>query len=310
MNDSELTTYPFISVIVLTYNSSATIHETLDSLICQEYPLMELLVCDDGSTDSTQEIVETWLTAHKHLFKRAVLLPSTVNEGICKNIEKGYAAAQGDWLKPIAGDDYLAPQALQSFAAAAAESKHDVIVSLISSFSNTIEENSLLPSSNDIKLITGPSDSLRTELLSRNPIPAPGVLLRRNSYKEIGGIDQTFKHLDDWPLWMRFTENRKTFEIIHEALVFYRVSPKSISSSRSAINVNKDYLGDLIHFYKKYQHQHISPIHRWDRFIELLRWKMAMSALRPYPRIYKATFLLKTLSPIAWLNFIRHCTVH
>lgn len=306
MIDSELTTQPLISVVVLTYNSSNTIQETLDSLTRQEYPSMEILVCDDGSTDSTQKIVQTWLVGHEHLFKRAILLPSTVNEGICKNIKKGYDAAQGDWLKPIAGDDFLAPQALQNFAAVAATSEHDAIVSLMSSFGSGTKNDNLLPNSKDIAFITGSTDSLHTELLSRNMIPAPSVLLRRSAYKEIGGIDQIFKHLDDWPLWIRFVENNKTFEIINKVLVYYRVSSESISSSKSAININKDYLQDLITFYNKHQRQYISFFHRWHCFIEFLRWKMAMSILRSHPTIYKATNLLKVLSPIAWLNFMQH----
>lgn len=266
---------------------------------------MEVLVCDDGSTDSTQKIVQVWLNDHGHLFKRAVLLASPANGGICKNVEKGYAAALGEWLKPIAGDDFLAPQAVRCFAAAAVRSKHDAIVSLMSSFGDGTENNGCLPSSKDISLITGSSDGLSIELLSRNPIPAPGVLLRRSSYEMVGGIDHSFKHLDDWPLWVRFVEKNKTFEILHEVLVYYRVSSNSISSSRLAVNLNKDYLQDLMTFYKKYQRQYSSPIHRWDRFIELIRWRMAMGVLRSYPRLYKTTSLLKTLSPIAWLNLMR-----
>jgi len=306
MIELEETSPPLISVVVLTFNSATTVQETLASLTRQNYSSMEVLVCDDGSTDSTQEIVQAWLYNYKHLFKRAVLLASTVNEGICKNVNKGYASALGEWLKPIAGDDFLAPQAMRSFAVAAVCSKHDAIVSLVSSFGDGTDDSDCLPSAKDISLITGSPDCLRIELLNRNPIPAPGILLRRSAYEAAGGIDHSFKHLDDWPLWMRFVEKNKTFEILHEVLVYYRVSTKSISSSRLAIYINKDYLQDLITFYERYQRQYINPIQRWDRFIELLRWRTAMGVLRSYPRLYKTTSLLKILSPIAWLKLIRH----
>lgn len=306
MIELEQTSSPLISVVVLTYNSADTVQETLDSLTRQEFASMEVVVCDDGSTDTTQEIVQAWLYKHGHLFKRAVMLASTVNEGICKNIKKGYAAAFGEWLKPIAGDDFLAPQAVRSFAAAAVCAKHDAIISLMSSFGDGTENFDCLPNSRDISLITGPSDDLRIELLSKNLIPAPGVLLRRSAYEMVGGIDLSFKHLDDWPLWMRFVEKNMSFKILHEVLVYYRVSPKSISSSRLAININKDYLQDLITFYRKYQRQYMSCIQRWDLIIELFRWRMAMGALRSYPRLYKTTILLKALSPIQWIKLIRN----
>lgn len=301
----EQTPSPLISVVVLTFNSAATIQETLDSLCSQDYHSMEVLICDDGSTDSTQKIVQTWLANHSHLFKRAILLPSSYNEGICKNIQKGYSAARGVWLKPIAGDDLLVPQALLKFAAAAEGSKHDVIVSLLKTFGNNPRIGNVLPSPRDITLIAGPSDCLRTELIRRNPIPAPAVLLRRRAFESVGGIDNSFIHLDDWPLWMRFVEAGRSFGVLQEVLIQYRVSTESISTRRLAISINKHFLQDIITFYVKYQRQCLSPVRRWDRSIEIFRWKLAKGLLRSHPNLYKATRSLHAFSPLAWVKLLR-----
>lgn len=305
MSEFAPTSSPLISVVVLTYNSAATVQETLDSLTQQDFSSMEVLVCDDGSTDSTQKIVQTWLEGHEHLFQRAILIPSPVNEGICGNLEKGYSAARGEWLKPIAGDDLLEPQAMRRFAAAAEGSNHDVIVSLLKTFGDNSRTDSVLPSLKDLQLITGPSDYIGVELRTRNPIPAPGVLIRRRAYEAVGGIDRSYRHLDDWPLWVKFVEAGKSFEVLQEVLVRYRVSAASISNSQLATSINKDFIQDLVTFYKSYQRQFLSPVHRWDRYIEIFRWKLAKELLRPYPNLYKATRLLHALSPVAWVKLLR-----
>lgn len=302
MIESTQTVLPLVSIVVLTYNSECTVQETLDSLTRQDYSSLEVLVCDDGSTDSTPLIVQAWLDSHAHLFTRAVLLPSSVNEGICKNINKGYSAARGDWLKPIAGDDLLEPHAIRTFVAIAVNSNHDVIVSLLKTFGDAPYSDSILPKSNDLALIAGPSAQLREELMRRNPVPAPGVFLNRLAYVSVGGIDLSFRHLDDWPLWVKFVESDKRFGVVHESLVRYRVSTASISACRLATSVNKDFLQDLAIFYIKYQRQFLSPARRWDRLIELFRWKLARGVLRPYPNLYKVTRLLHALSPVSWIN--------
>lgn len=304
MIESTQAVLPLVSIVVLTYNSEFTVQETLDSLTRQDYSSLEVLVCDDGSTDSTPLIVQAWLDSHAHLFTRAVLLPSSVNEGICKNINKGYSAARGDWLKPIAGDDLLEPHAIRTFVATAVNSNHDVIVSLLKTFGDAPYGDYLLPRANDLELIAGSSALLLVELMMRNPIPAPSVLLRRLAYDSVGGVDLSFRHLDDWPLWVRFAKAGKSFGVLHEALVRYRISMESVSGDRLATSINKDLLQDLVVFYEKHQRKFLRPLRRWDRFIEVCRWKLAKGLLRPYPYLYKLTKLLRVLSPVAWLNLL------
>lgn len=294
-----------ISVIVFTFNSSDTVLDTLNSLTRQFYSEMEVLVCDDGSTDSTQVLVRNWLDSHAHLFERAILLPSQKNEGICKNVKKGFSAARGEWIKPIAGDDLLEPEAIRKFAEAAELTDKDVLISLLRTFGGNTRDVSIMPTAGDIKLILAPPDLLRDGLINRNPIPAPCVLIRRSSYEAVGGVDISFKHLDDWPLWIRFVDLDMSFGILQEVLVLYRLSDSSVSSSRLATGINKDFINDLIIFFYKYQRSSLSPLHRWDRSIDIFRWRLAGGYLRRWPVLYKLTRVLYVLSPFAWLRVSR-----
>lgn len=65
---------PLVSVSIITYNSSSTILETLDSIYSQSYQNIELIVSDDCSTDNTVEICKKWIDEHKDRFVRVELL--------------------------------------------------------------------------------------------------------------------------------------------------------------------------------------------------------------------------------------------
>lgn len=67
-------TTPLVSVAVVTYNSSKTVLETLDSIYNQTYPNLELIVSDDCSPDNTVEICREWIAGHSRRFIRTELL--------------------------------------------------------------------------------------------------------------------------------------------------------------------------------------------------------------------------------------------
>jgi len=89
-----------ISVIIPTYNRALTIKRAIDSVLNQTYPVLEILVCDDGSSDNTEKIVKSIND------QRIKWLPSNNNSGhpsVPRN--RGIKAAQGDWLAFLDSDD-------------------------------------------------------------------------------------------------------------------------------------------------------------------------------------------------------------
>ena len=96
---------PLVSIVIITYNSSTTIVETLDSVKRQTYSNIELIVSDDCSADNTVEVVKGWMERNKSRFVRAKLIESDVNTGVAVNLNRGNKDARGIWLKSIAGDD-------------------------------------------------------------------------------------------------------------------------------------------------------------------------------------------------------------
>ncbi|WP_426190294.1 glycosyltransferase [Massilia sp. DWR3-1-1] len=293
-----------VSVVVATYNSELTIAETLESILLQDYPLIEVIITDDGSSDGTMASVHDWVELNAPKFERIVVLTANCNEGICRNVTKGYSRAKGEWIKPIAGDDLLTPESISTFALAAANSNHAVIVSMVAPFHSTLDNRrefgEPLPVVADAELIKGDSKKLLAELHCRNQIPAPGVFLKRQAIDESGGIDLAFKHLDDWPLWIKLLRLNYTFGMLPRVLVHYRVSELSISASRNFTLVNRDLLNDLITFYAEYQRDFVGTLDRWDQFIQVQRIRQAVGPLRTFPRLYRLTGLVRLLSPRYW----------
>ena len=100
-------TKPLVSVIVITYNSSNYVLETLESAKAQTYKNIELIISDDGSTDTTVGICKNWINQNKERFVAVKCITTGNNTGIAPNCNRGLKEAKGEWLKFIAGDDIL-----------------------------------------------------------------------------------------------------------------------------------------------------------------------------------------------------------
>jgi glycosyltransferase involved in cell wall biosynthesis len=98
---------PLVSVIIPTYNVEQFIGEAIDSVLAQTYPHIEIIVTDDGSTDQTIPIVQTYAASHKDKLK---LVTSPVNTGISSNFNRGLAARTGEFIAWLGGDDLMFPE--------------------------------------------------------------------------------------------------------------------------------------------------------------------------------------------------------
>ena len=109
MNDN-----PLVSVVVLTYNSSKTVLETLNSIAAQTYKNIELIISDDCSKDDTLKKCKKWELKNKQRFTQIIIIRSNQNTGTAANGNRGANAANGEWLKFIAADDVLLPNCVHS----------------------------------------------------------------------------------------------------------------------------------------------------------------------------------------------------
>lgn len=105
-----MASFPFISVITVSYNSANFISETITSVLSQTYQNFEYIICDDNSTDDTWSIIQTYTSEKIRLFR------NESNIGEYANRNKAVEKAKGRYLIFIDGDDVMYPHALDVFS--------------------------------------------------------------------------------------------------------------------------------------------------------------------------------------------------
>ena len=101
-----------VSIIVPVYNAENYIKRCIDSIIAQDYPNWELIIIDDGSSDSSGDRCDRYSLLDKRI--RVVHKP---NGGVSSARNTGLKAANGDWISFVDADDYVKPSFLSSFLA-------------------------------------------------------------------------------------------------------------------------------------------------------------------------------------------------
>ena len=99
--------YPKVSVMVITYNQERYIRETLDSVVNQSYPNLEVVVADDCSTDSTPKIIAEYQLRYPEIVKPVFNLK---NLGITGNSNAAFFACIGEFIAVMGGDDLFLPE--------------------------------------------------------------------------------------------------------------------------------------------------------------------------------------------------------
>lgn len=226
---------PLVSIVVLTYNSEATVIETLDSIKDQTYHNLELIVSDDYSTDNTVEVCRKWIAENERRFVRTVLLEVPKNSGVSANCNRAEDECRGEWMKGIAGDDLLYPDAIDRYIEYAASHPDAFFMfAHIKAFGAREERCRYFEESVfDYEFIKRPvEEQLRRLELIGNSIPATTFFCNVPRYRELGvRNDERIPLLEDWPKWINMLKKGARFDVLDYVTVKYRISDTSLSNA-------------------------------------------------------------------------------
>lgn len=263
---------PLVSIVVLTYNSSEYVLETLNSAYRQTYQgELELIITDDCSKDNTVEVCREWLQAHGSRFVRTELITVDENTGVSKNINRGCRAAQGEWIKPIAGDDILTDDCIEVMEGKADEFGPEC--TFIASPCMGFTEISQLQSKEklDVWIDACVNITIDINYAFNNPlfiISGPCFLLSKKMLEEIGYYPEIFRNVEDAPLSRKVLSAGYAIHVIEQPVVFYRINnPKSVTATEFN-NINSQRIH--IECCEKYLLPHFTYAQRWDVFFKLL----------------------------------------
>jgi glycosyltransferase involved in cell wall biosynthesis len=229
---------PLVSIVVVTYNSSQYVLETLESAKAQTYQNIELIVTDDCSKDNTVEICRDWVEENKERFVRTELITVEKNTGISPNCNRGFKAAKGEWVKPIAGDDILNPQCISTFIDYT--KKYPALSFLFSDmeiFGNdkTAYKKSHARSWTDRSLrsyeSTMTAENQLKKLMMSNNVSSASAIYKRETFNLVGGFDEDIKLLEDYPFWINASKKGYLIISIKEKLIRYRLNESSVQTS-------------------------------------------------------------------------------
>lgn len=237
MNNKEL---PLVSIVVITYNSSKYVLETLESIKAQTYQNIELIISDDCSTDNTFEICKEWLLINKSRFKKAELVTTSRNGGIAANVNNAIKYCKGTWIKNIAGDDILFNTCIDDYILFIKQNPHaQFITAKMKSYKNEFLSDNLLPSTyrnDELNFYTlNAKEQLHYIILNENIIPAPAVLINRELLYKIGLYDERY-FIEDFPTWIKILKTGEKCFYLNKETIGYRVCESSTHPSKSFIN--------------------------------------------------------------------------
>ncbi|NEQ66047.1 MAG: glycosyltransferase [Symploca sp. SIO2D2] len=206
-----------ISVIIPAYNAQETIVETVESVLQQTFSDFEVIVVDDGSQDSTVEILSSITDSRLQVF-------SYPNAGACVSRNRGFAQAKGEFIAFLDADDLWTADKLEA-QLAALQANHEAGVAY--SWTDCIDETGKLLRRGNHLSVNG--DVYASLLLSDVLENGSNPLIRREALTAVGGFDESLKGVEDWDLYLRLAVNYQ-FVAVPSPQVLYRISTNSRSS--------------------------------------------------------------------------------
>ncbi len=200
--------YPLISIVIPSYNQGHFISETLESIVSQNYPNLELIVVDGGSSDETVSVIRRYADHIKWWVSEA-------DEGQANAINKGMSHATGEILAWLNSDDCLMPGALFRVAVQFMASDNTEVV-----YGHRVLINE---AGKDVGRWVMPGHR-KFILTYADFIPQETMFWRAALWLKVGsGVDESFRFAMDWELIRRFIEANAKFKLIPAFLGQFRM---------------------------------------------------------------------------------------
>jgi len=246
-----------LTVIVLSYRNGGMLYETLDSVLEQTCPHIEVVVCDDASPDFEAEKVKEYIAAHNRgNISNVNVIANPANAGTVKNLNRGISAARGGFLKVIAGDDLFASPDVCSaqIEYLKAHPGMDLVVGNIVECDgkmNQVSMSGFLLKDDGDPLFQNRNALLRY-LARQNPkaLATQAICFRKAFFDKYGLYDERFRLIEDLPMSIRIAENEERVGYLNLPCVKHRGSGVGVSTSNEAFDVRRlQYYEDLEKFY-------------------------------------------------------------
>lgn len=186
---------PLISVVTPSFNQGRFIRATIDSVIHQNYPNLEYIVMDGGSTDETVKILQS--------YGKKIRWVSRHDQGQADAVNQGLKQTQGDLVAYLNSDDIYLPGALRRVGEYYARTRADWITGdclTIDEQGNKSRNNWLFSSYKRLLMRLYSPTTLR---IADSMLPQPSTFWSRQAYEKVGDFDIRYNYALDYDYWLR-----------------------------------------------------------------------------------------------------------
>ena len=215
---------PLVSVVIPSYNHAAYIEQCIESVISQDYANIELIIIDDGSSDSSVDVIQAMVAKCQERFTRFEFRVRS-NKGLPATMNEGLWWAQGKYYSYISSDDLMLPDKT-SIMVAAIESEPSIAG--VFACAEIIDENQSSISLHKLQSVT--VYDFEDVLVYANWLVASSMLVDLNAMKDLGGYDESI-YFEDWYMWLKLTHAGFKLMVLPDILVKYRMHADNMSKN-------------------------------------------------------------------------------
>jgi len=248
---------PLVSIIIPCFNADDCVESAIESALAQDYSRVEVICIDDGSTDGTLEVIQS--------FGERVKWAGGPNEGGCAARNRGIGLARGEFIQFLDADDVLFPEKVARMLPVPHASRREIVFSDFTILDSASGKSVLSPrpSGHPARL----EYMLEAERLS---ISAP--LYPVSALEEIGGFDERLACAQEYDLNLRLAVQGWRFRRLPEVLYQVRTRAGSVSSNYDEVLRQQDAI------FQKLIRQNREQVFSQAELLRLLSWRYIRNA--------------------------------
>jgi hypothetical protein len=211
---------PTFSIAIAAYQAADTVAAAVESALAQTTPAVDIVVCDDGSTDDTAGALAP--------FRDRIVLLRQENRGEAEAKNAAARAATGDFVAFLDADDLYYPERLEALGElAAARPDLDVLTT-----------NAHLEAEGEVvgryypDIARFPVEDQPQGVIANDSAIFGAAAVRRSTFVAAGGLRGELRSADDWELWMRLAVTGSTFGLVDRPLYCYRLHERGTSADQ------------------------------------------------------------------------------
>lgn len=298
-----------LTCIVLTYKNGSFLFETIDSILMQDYPSIELIIAEDGAPDFNITEIKDYVNNKKgDNLKEVVVYSNSPNLGTVKNVNKALHIASGEYVKIIAGDDvYPEENTFSKQISYLQENDGLLVVGDTISCDDKLNERYRVGFSYCKK---NPLNGTRKELYRYLVLKELGLLAtqvccyRREFFEQLGFYDERYVLLEDMPMEKRIVLSNIKINYFQHPAVKHRGDVGTSTSSVAFDSRKYKYYLDLFHEAENAYLMDSGALGLVPAYMrkKLCRYRLDMCKLNENgsPKEQKIILTVKNIFPLLW----------